>query len=35
MQNQTIPTEVKKMQNMKINKYSGVLKSDYMETVKE
>ena len=35
MQNQTIPTEVKKMQNMRINKYSGVLKSDYMETVKE
>ena len=35
MQNQTIPTEVKKMQNMGINKYSGVLKSDYMETVKE
>lgn len=35
MQNQTIPTEVKKMQSMRINKYSGVLKSDYMETVKE
>ena len=35
MQNQTIPTEVKKVQNIKINKYSGVLKGDYMETVKE
>lgn len=35
MQNQTIPTEVKKVQNITISKYSGVLKSDYMESVKE
>ena len=35
MQNQTIPTEVKKMQGISISKYSGVLKSDYMESVKE
>lgn len=35
MQNQTIPTEVKKVQNMTISKFSGVLKSEYMESVKE